>query len=57
MYNVRLSIIKAALHRSARSITRPAPNPYVPGVFTLLVANGVLFMLVILRILETRGGG
>lgn len=74
MYNIRLSLRKAALHRTITDASRqPSPSPTaVPqrllgrgargegllptGLATLLTIDTLLFALLILRILETRGG-
>jgi hypothetical protein len=57
MYNVRLSVARINAHRAARSVARTMPaQPLVPGVATLIAIDVLLFALVIIRILETRGG-
>lgn len=66
MYNIRLSLKKAALHRTntARAANSPLPafsrgegwgGVLRPGLATLLTVDLLLFALVIIRILEARG--
>lgn len=57
MYNVRLSVARINAHRAARSVARAMPpHPLVPGLATLIAIDVLLFVLVIIRILESRGG-
>lgn len=67
MYNIRLSLRKLALHRTNTVASRlRSPSPVLgrgargegllfPGIFTLITIDLLLFALLILRILETRG--
>jgi hypothetical protein len=65
VYNIRLSLRKAVLHRSTnvhtaaqshRPLRSAVTNHLSLAVFGLLTIDLLLFVLLILRILETRGG-
>lgn len=56
MYNVRLSVARIQAHRAARIVARALPvRLLVPGLATLIAVDLLLFALVIIRILESRG--